>query len=342
MSAHAHAAPLERGSLNIVVLMGGPSAEHAISLKSGQGITDALRTRGWTVDPLVIPDAVSTEAACQFTMRALQQRQPDVAFIALHGAFGEDGTVQRLCDALHVAYTGSDAAASRLGMDKLASRRRFEQAGLAVPRWQALAFGTDRAPSLDGWSYPLVIKPSNQGSSLGVSIVLRPDEFDEALEAAGRYSSQVLIEEFVAGRELTVGVLGEEPLPIVEICPRHPFFDFAAKYTPGSTDYLVPAPLPPELTQRVQALGRAAHHALGCRHFSRADVILSDGGTPVLLEVNTIPGFTPTSLLPKAAACAGLAYDELCERLVLMACASAKRVGGGAWQDAARTAPIHA
>lgn len=188
-----------------------------------------------------------------------------------------------------------------------------------VPRWQVLDRADRRPPRLDGWSYPLVVKPTNQGSSLGVSIVEAPGELERAITDAGRYDSRILIEEFVAGHELTVGVLGEEPLPVVEIRPRQPFFDYTAKYTAGVTDYLVPAILPPATAARVQAAGLAAHRALGCRHLSRTDLILTHREEPVVLEVNTIPGFTPTSLLPKAAACGGCSYEELCERIVMMA-----------------------
>ncbi len=301
----------------IAVLMGGPSCEHAISLNSGQGVLEALRKRGWAAEPVVIPPALTVEQACEMVASALRRLGADLAFLALHGPFGEDGTIQHLCDTLQMPYTGSEAAASRLGMDKVASRRRFEAAGLSVPRWQVVDVGISNLEP--GWSYPLVVKPIDQGSSLGVSKVERPAGLAAALATAARYGPQALIEEFIAGRELTAGVLEEQPLPVVEIRPRQPFFDFTAKYTQGATEYLVPAPLPPEVTARVQAAGRAAHQALGCRHLSRTDLILTPQGVPVVLEINTIPGFTPTSLVPKAAACLGISYEELCERLILMA-----------------------
>ena len=312
--------------MRVAVVMGGPSSEHAISLKSGHGVVEALAARRWTVEPVVIPQALSVEDACGFVRGALRQCAADVAFIALHGAFGEDGTVQQVCEDLHLAYTGSDARASRLGMDKVESRKRFEEAGLSVPRWKAVSHGERIFPAR--FSYPVVVKPTNQGSSLGVSMVRREEELEAALAAAWRYGSKILIEEFVAGREMTVGVLGDEPLPIVEIRPSQPFFDYTAKYTAGSTDYVVPAPLSHRIADDVQAAGLAAHQALGCRHFSRADLILRDDAIPVVLEVNTIPGFTPTSLLPKAAACAKISYGELCEQLVLMAVKSLSCVEG--------------
>lgn len=307
--------------LNIAVVMGGPSAEHDISLNSGRGVAAALRRRGWGVEEIIVPQAISIDEAGCHLRAALQPQAVEAVFLALHGAFGEDGTVQELCESLGLAYTGSDPAASRLGMDKVASRRRFEAAGLAVPRWRLLdAAGPPAWQAAQEGPYPCVIKPVNQGSSVGVSLVRDARGLASAVSAAGRYSPQVLMEAYIRGRELTVGVLDGRPLPVVEIRPTQPFFDFTAKYTAGMTDYLVPAPLPAAVSAKVQAAGVTAHEALGCRHLSRADILLDAEGEPVVLEVNTIPGFTPTSLLPKAAACAGLSYDALCEQLVQMAC----------------------
>ena len=308
--------------LTVAVLMGGPSEEHDISLKSGHGVAEALAHHGWPVEPVVVSKALTVEQACAFVREALHRLSPDVAFIALHGTGGEDGTIQQVCEDAHVPYTGSGPAASRLGMDKVASRTRFETAGLAVPRWQLLAQSEARTwPA--GWPAPVVVKPISQGSSIGVSVVRGPKEWPAAVTAAGRFGWPILLEAFVEGDEMTVGVLGEGPLPVVGIRPTRPFFDFTAKYTLGATDYLVPAPLAPTVAVRVQMAGLAAHTALGCRHLSRTDMILRPDGTPVILEVNTVPGFTPTSLVPKAAACMGLSYEELCERLVVMAMQSA-------------------
>ena len=320
MAARAH---------SVAVLMGGPSEEHDVSLKSGQGVVKALTARGWTAHPVIIPKTSTVDAACHEARSALQRLRPSVAFLALHGPFGEDGTIQQVCDALSVPYTGSDAAASRLGIDKVLSRGCFERAGLAVPRWKTVESSASIPVRelVNGWSYPLVVKPVSQGSSLGVSIVRSPEELPAALQAAGAYGPRVLMEAFVSGREVTVGVVGDRALPVVEIKPSHPFFDYSAKYTSGLTEYVVPAPLPPAVTRVVQEAGLAAHRALGCRHVSRTDLILTREGVPVILEVNTIPGFTPTSLLPKAAACAGLSYDELCEQLVWMALHALQPVG---------------
>lgn len=310
-------------ALKVVVVMGGPSEEHDVSRRSGQGVLEALARRQWVVEPLVIPRTVQVEEALEHARHGLTHARADVVFIALHGPFGEDGTIQQLCEELHLPYTGSDVLASRLGMDKAASKRRFEEAGLSVPRWRVIESSTIQTHvprDLEGLTYPLVVKPARSGSSFGVSIVERVDGVAAGITGAAQYGSSVLVEEFIAGRELTVGILGDAPLPVIEIRPHHGFFDFQAKYTQGATDYLVPAPISADVAAAVQAVGLAAHRALGCRHLSRADLILDARSTPMLLEVNTIPGFTPTSLLPKAAACLQLSYDELCERLVLMAC----------------------
>lgn len=307
--------------LRVGVLMGGPSAEHAISLKSGQGVVQALLHRGWPVEAISIPQDLTIEEAIRFARQALERSEIELAFIALHGPFGEDGTIQRLCEELGLAYTGSDVHASRLGLDKVASRRRFEEHGLRVPAWRVVnpAEVRERERIVGTLQFPVVIKPTNQGSSIGVSIVTHPTELPRAIEAAARYDTRILVEEFVRGREVTVGVLGDEALPVIEIQPLTRFFDYTAKYTPGQTRYVVPALLEAQLTRQVQEVGLRAHQALRCRDFSRVDLILNDAHEPIVLEVNTVPGLTATSLLPKAAACVDLSYDELCERVVRMA-----------------------
>ncbi len=321
-----------RTTLNISVLMGGPSAEHAISLKSGLGVAEALRARGWQVANLVIPQDLTVDAASQLARQALERSETDVVFIALHGPFGEDGTIQQLCEDLGLAYTGSDPAASAMGLDKVASRRRFESQGLRVPRWQSLE--ASRRPHIEqaaiAMGFPVVVKPTNQGSSLGVTITHGPGALGEAVTKAAAFDTRILLEAFVRGRELTVGIIEGQALPVVEIQPRHPFFDYTAKYTPGETRYVVPAELEEEIRRRVQQDALRAHQALGCRDVSRVDLILDEAGEPVILEVNTIPGFTATSLLPKAAACIDLSYDDLCDRLVGGACGrlpAARRAG---------------
>ncbi|MBI4343513.1 MAG: D-alanine--D-alanine ligase [Candidatus Omnitrophica bacterium] len=305
--------------LRVAVLMGGPSGEHDVSLRSGRGIAEALARRGMRVSPVVVPQSLTPAQACEFVRESLAPPVLDAVFIALHGAFGEDGTVQQVCEDLRVAYTGSGPAASRLGMDKVASRQAFAAAGLAIPTGWVVNPGAAAGASPADLTFPIVVKPASQGSSLGISIVHDAAQLAAAVEVAGQYDARVLLEAFVRGRELTVGVLGDEALPVIEIRPHRGFFDYAAKYTSGLTDYLAPAPLPTHVARIVQAAGLRAHQALGCRHLSRADFILSDEGRPMLLEVNTVPGFTPTSLLPKAAACVGISYDALCEQVVILA-----------------------
>lgn len=304
--------------------MGGPSQEHAISLKSGRGVVEALRAQGFNVEPVEVPHELTTDSACGWTRDILLALNPDVVFIALHGTFGEDGAVQQVCEDLNLPYVGSDVQASRLGMDKLASRKRFQEAGLDVPRSCAVRADSPDLSAVEALAFPLVVKPIDQGSSVGVTLVRKPDELQPAITEAGRFSAKVLVDEFVRGRELTVGVLGSRALPVVEVIPKAGFFDFASKYTVGMTEYKVPAVLDPETAARVQAIGWRAHQAIGCRHLSRTDLILTPDGRGVILEVNTIPGFTPTSLLPKAAACVGLSYDALCRQLVEMAAGGAR------------------
>ena len=311
--------------MRILVLMGGPSSEHAISLKSGQGVLDALRRKGWDAEALILPKDLPVEDTATLCRQAIADRQLDAVFIALHGPFGEDGTVQALCEHLRVPYTGSDAMASRTGMNKVAARMKFTEAGLLVPRGAVVnaADATAIAQAAQDIGLPLVVKPPHQGSSIGVSIVRRAGELPPAIGEAAKYESPVLLEQFIAGRELTVGVFDERALPVIEVKPKQAFFDFTAKYTPGQTDYIVPAQLDEETTRIAQTIGLRAHQAVGCRHFSRTDLMLSDDGRMFVLEINTIPGFTPTSLVPKAAACAGISYDDVCDRLVKAAMASA-------------------
>ena len=231
-------------------------------------------------------------------------------------------TIQQLCEELGVAYTGSDPQASRLGLDKVASRKRFVEVGLSVPKWQVVDRSAIRRLDeiLKDASGPFVVKPTNQGSSIGVSIVTHREAVAAAMEEAANFDTRILIEEFVKGREVTVGILADEALPVVEIKPSERFFDYTAKYTPGHTTYVVPAVLDPGLTSGIQAAALKAHRALGCRDFSRIDCILNEANEPIILEVNTIPGLTATSLLPKAAGCVGISYDDLCERLAIAAC----------------------
>lgn len=290
------------------VLMGGPSGEREISLRSGAAVAEALRSRGHevvAVDPVESPRQV------------IAQARLSAAFIALHGPFGEDGQVQGILEELSIPYTGSGVDPSRLAIDKAEARKRFEEAGVAVPPAVVLEEGNGR--EVNGLAVPWVVKPSRQGSSLGLTVVRDRRDLEPALREAYRYDSKVLVESRVEGRELTVGILNERPLTPIEIVPPDGVFDFEAKYTKGRTRYVIPPDLPANLLKRAQDAALACHRALGCRHLSRVDLILTRQGIPVALEVNTIPGFTETSLLPKAARAAGLDFPDLCERLLEMA-----------------------
>lgn len=297
---------------SIGVLCGGPSTEREISIRSGQAVHEALRSLGLpsalvilSADPERIPDEIrSAGIGC--------------AFIALHGCFGEDGAVQSLLERMGIPYTGSSVEACRYGMDKLFSRRRWAAEGLPVPHWR-LADPSGLIADAKFLGFPVVVKPRAQGSSLGICIVDSPEDLPRAAQEAGRFGADLLVEEYLAGPELTVGILDGMPLPVLQIVPRRRFYDFVAKYTAGMTEYRVPAPLPESDRLAAQDLALRAHEALGCRSFSRVDMILVEGRGPVLLELNPVPGMTPASLLPKAAAAAGIPFPELCRRMLASA-----------------------
>lgn len=254
----------------------------------------------------------------------------DVVFIALHGGAGEDGTIQALLDMVGVAYTGSGMLGSALAMNKEKSKRVFRDAGIPTPR--GVFVTTDgltvppqvrEFPARAGW--PLVVKPNDQGSTIGVTIAHNPVELAQGLAAAARISHDVLVEEFIPGRELTVAVLGDEALPVVEIIPESGFYDYEAKYSKGRSEYVVPAELPEPVALRIRELGVAAFRALGCRGVARVDFRLHPDGTPYCLEVNTVPGMTELSLVPMAARAIGIEYDELVARILALAKRDARR-----------------
>jgi D-alanine-D-alanine ligase len=256
----------------------------------------------------------------------LEARNLGCAFLALHGHFGEDGQLQGLLEQLEIPYTGSSPLASKLAMDKVASRRLFQQQGLKVPRYQVWERGSvaKKIPLEEDFSFPLVVKPASNGSSIGLSIVDAEGTFDKAVAAAFNFDQRIIIEEYLAGREVTVGILDGRPLPVIEIVPKRRFFDYQAKYQPGLTDYLVPAPLEQQVALAIQDAAVQAHRLLGCHGCSRIDIILGKENVPFILEVNTIPGFTTTSLLPKAAAQVGISFTQLCVRLLELAYAKKK------------------
>jgi D-alanine-D-alanine ligase len=316
-------------------------------MASGKGIAGALREAGHDVsvfdialgadaridlDQLQLPttEAPSPEELASFSNRDIIRAVEclpgdlDIAFLALHGAPGEDGTVQGLLELAGVPYTGSGVLASALAMDKGMSKRIMEHYDIPTPRWfQARrddsTIGELRSLVDQHTDYPVVVKPNNGGSTVGLTIVRNESELFGAYELAGRYSEQILFEEFIEGRELTVAIIGSESLPIVEIRPKSGFYDYESKYTAGRTEYICPADLPRAIQEEVQELGLRAHDALGCSGYSRVDFRLDNDNAPHCLEVNTLPGMTPTSLVPKAAAAAGIDFRSLCERIITLA-----------------------
>ena len=315
----------------IGVLMGGPSAERPISFQSGTAVCEALRSRGHDVAAVEIPQDVTGVEALLAAARL------DVAFIALHGTFGEDGAIQAILERLGILYTGSGILASRCGMNKQAARQRFAAEGITTPPVVVLSpthrrHGTPAERIAAKFPYPVVVKPCSQGSSVGMSLVARAADLDAAVEAAAAYDETVLVEAHIRGREMTVGILEEEALPVIEVVPSHAYFDYEAKYQPGLTAYHVPAALPEVVARRCQEAALRAHRAIQARHVSRVDLILDAHEAPVVLEINTIPGFTAMSLLPKAARVAGIEFPMLCECIIAAALrdVSTVRAGGRA------------
>jgi D-alanine-D-alanine ligase len=289
------------------VLMGGASAEREVSLRTGEAILAALRRLGHA--------AVGIDAGADLPQQ-LARRKVSVAFIALHGRGGEDGTVQGLLECLGIPYTGSGVLASALAMDKKQSKWIFQAHGLPTPQFEVVAAGARGAWPLARLAPPVVVKPVCEGSSVGVSEVRTRGALARALKAAFRYDPEALVEAYVPGRDLTVGVLDDLALAVVEMRPHSGFYDYRNKYKTGRTEYLVPAPLTARQTARTQELALAAHRALGCRGASRVDFRLDERGRPQLIEVNTIPGMTATSLLPKSAEAMGIGFDELVARIL--------------------------
>jgi D-alanine-D-alanine ligase len=240
-----------------------------------------------------------------------------VVFLALHGTYGEDGTVQSRLEESGQIYTGCDPEASRIGFDKILTKEHLVAAGVPTARY--LAIDSAEASWPIGWNPPVVLKPARQGSSVGLQFVERVADWSTALSEAYRHDSRVLMEEKISGRECTVGILAGQALPILEVQVKAGVYDYQTKYTPGTTDYFCPARLDPETTGRVQGVALAAFKAIGGRDYSRVDVIVRPTGEPVVLEVNTLPGMTETSSLPKVAAAAGITYADLCQQMVDLA-----------------------
>jgi D-alanine-D-alanine ligase len=308
-------------SRRIGVLLGGLSSERDVSLRTGEAVISALRDRGHDVTPIYVDGDVDV---------ALRQEQIDVAFICLHGRLGEDGCVQGLLELLGIPYTGSDVMASALAMHKGKAKELFRLHNLPTPAYYTLTEG-DLAdlPGVHGdFGYPCVVKPVREGSSVGVAICQSLDELGPAVERALCFDHEVLVERFIAGKEVSVAVVDDRALGACEIAPRDGFYDYQNKYTKGATDYFVPPRLSPERYRGVLAQALRAHMALGCSGATRVDMMVSDSGNEFILEVNTVPGLTPTSLLPKIADAAGVSFGELCEQMLAGASLSSRRGNG--------------
>lgn len=305
-------------SLRVAVLSGGISLEREVSLRSGRRVADALADRGHEVDLLDLDAGV---------VARLRELAPDVVFLALHGAAGEDGTVQSMLEVLELPYTGPDVLASSLAWNKPIAQGIYARAGCRVPAgvrlsqqsFRELGAGAILGTVAEELGLPLVVKPATGGSSLGITTVTSGDELAAAVVGAFSYADSVLLEQHIDGVEVAVSVLDGEPLPPVEIEPPDGVYDFAARYTAGATAFHVPARLDETVTNACTELAVQAYTAIGARHVSRADLIVDADGLPWLLEIDTCPGLTDTSLLPAAAAAAGLDFGELCERIVTLA-----------------------
>lgn len=298
----------------IAVLMGGPGSERDVSLATGRGVAKALRSLGTEVSEIDVrgPDFEMSDDV-------------EMAFVAVHGTFGEDGQLQRILEERGVPYTGEGMRESETAFDKISSKERFDAAGVATPEWEIIKAG--ERPTL---SLPFVIKAPKQGSTVGVYIVRTDAELEHALTEAAKYDERLLVEKFIPARELTIGVLGERALPIIEIIPKGGFYDFTNKYpflnpsAGGGAEHVCPAHISEEQTRAIQELALQAHRSLGLKVYSRVDIMLPENGAPTVLEINTIPGMTEASLLPEAAAAAGISYPALCARIIELSQAARK------------------
>lgn len=296
-------------SLKIGVLYGGASSERKISLRSGRAVIRALKRTGFSarwIDPARVKEA----------KRAY--RKIDLAFIALHGRGGEDGVIQSFLEKMKIPYVGSDARSSRLAFDKILAKRVFLKNRIPTPAFKKVTASRWKT-ICTRFKTPFFVKPPQEGSSIGIYEVRSFKESADKMKTTARVYGTFLIEEKIQGREFTVGILGSRALPVVELKPKHGFYDYHSKYTKGMTNYLVPAPISRRLTAKLQKIALTVHRALGLRDFSRVDFMVDEKERPYVLEANSIPGFTELSLLPKAARAAGISFEGLCSQLVQMA-----------------------
>ena len=293
----------------VAVLYGGKSSEREVSLKTGAAIAKALQEKGHDVALIDVDGDVAAK---------LRAEKVAVAFNALHGRWGEDGCIQGLLEAMEIPYTGSGVTASAIGMDKVLSKLLFRSVGLGVCDYKVFpAADAERIRLADlPFGLPCIVKPANEGSSVGVSLVKQEAELTAACREAAKWKGDVIVERFVKGKECQVAVLDGKALGVIEVVPANAFYDYAAKYTAGTTQYFYPARIPEAATKMLMEAGEKAHRALGCVGVTRTDFILVEDGSAFILEVNTLPGMTATSLVPKIAAGNGIPFPELCERLL--------------------------
>ncbi len=333
--------------MNVLVLMGGVSPERDVSLDSGAAVCQALETAGHNVigldtgadaklpeigtnvlSPAVKPDPPDmrelTRLDRQFALKSITAeslRDVDVVFIALHGGAGENGEIQALLELAGVAYTGSQVLASALAMDKDMSKKVFRSERIPTPKWVMVGKTVDGdyseyvAVIAENLGYPVIVKPSDAGSTVGLSLVKSETDLIPALQHAAEFSGRIMAEEYISGRELTVGVLDGKALPVVEIIPSHELYDYECKYLPGKSEYVVPAEIDDDLRRELQAYSEQAFDALDCAGYARVDFRVDPESRPYCLEVNTLPGMTTTSLVPKAARAAGMSFEKLVERI---------------------------
>ncbi len=301
---------------SVAVVMGGNSAEREISIQSGSGVLRALNDLGY--------ETKSLDYDVRF-VDAIREIAPDVTFIALHGPGGENGQIQGILEHLNIPYTGSGIEASAIAMDKHLTKKLCAAEGLPTPAWDLFDLTGGTLPLLPGsLDLPLVIKPRYEGSSVGVTIVHTHEQWTKAMLAAAEEYTEVIAEEFVGGRELHCAILGEDALPVIEVIPtKDEFYTYDAKYGAGGSTHVVPARIDPDLAARVQMLALSVHRLVGLRDYSRCDFIVSKEGRPYILEINSLPGLTPTSLIPDACGAAGISYGALVDRLVGYALARA-------------------
>jgi D-alanine-D-alanine ligase len=339
--------------MRVAVITGGATAERAVAFAGAAQIVEALRGRGHTVRAVDTVTGLLSPTDEQRLLTTAVGREPpavaeldereramlsnglagltevtgaDVLCLCLHAGRGEGGILQAVLDVIGVPYTGSGALASALAMDKDLAKRLFRAAGVPVPGWFMAPVAAEDVTTALGW--PVIVKPSKMGSSVGMTLVRNAEGLDAAVRVARAYDAEVMAEQFIPGRELTVGVLGDVPLPVGEIIPKHELFDYECKYTPGMSEEIFPAKLDTTLARQLQELALTAHRALKLGGYSRVDFRLSPEGDIFCLEANTLPGMTRTSLLPQAARAAGIEFPELCERICRLAGNSGSARGG--------------